>query len=278
METNVKLHERLKERNVLIAAHRGTNGGNIIQNTIGAYENALRHGADIIECDVIRTVDGQFFAFHNGQEKGVFGKDIDIRTLTAAQVRELRFLNSIQEQIQEGVNSLDDILEHFKGKCLIHIDRSWYFWNDIISYLKRHDMQDQIILKSHPDKTELEILEALAPEMMFLPIVRTEEQLKLAESYRINSIGAEVIFETDDHLFTTEEFIDKMHKQNKLLLVNAITLNDTIKLAGGHDDNTAILSSMEDGWGWLLDKKYDMIQTDWPLLFRNYINERMGGK
>ena len=36
------------KREVLIAAHRGTSGANIIQNTIGAYENALLHGACLL--------------------------------------------------------------------------------------------------------------------------------------------------------------------------------------------------------------------------------------
>ena len=211
MVNNPGLHKQLEERKVLLAAHRGTCGGNIIQNTIGAYENALLHGADIIEVDVVRTTDGKFFAFHNGQEKGVFGKPLDIRTLSSDQVRELRFINGIQEQIGEGVNSLDDILEHFKGRCLINIDRTWFFWNDIIAYLKRHNMQDQIILKSHPEEGELKLLEELARDMMFLPIVRTPEQIELVNRYHINTIGAEVIFETDDHLFASDEFIGKMH-------------------------------------------------------------------
>lgn len=110
--------------------------------------------------------------------------------------------------------------------------------------------------------------------MMFLPIVRTPEQIELVNRYHINTIGAEVIFETDDHLFASDEFIGKMHGAGKLLWVNALTLNDTTRLSGGHDDNTAILKSMEEGWGWLLDKKFDMIQTDWPLLLRNYIDQR----
>ena len=108
--------------------------------------------------------------------------------------------------------------------------------------------------------------------MMFLPIVRTPEQIELVNRYHINTIGAEVIFETDDHLFASDEFIGKMHGAGKLLWVNALTLNDTTRLSGGHDDNTAILKNMEEGW--LLDKKFDMIQTDWPLLLRNYIDQR----
>lgn len=274
MDKNTYLFDRLKKQKVLLAAHRGTCGGNIIQNTIGAYENALLHGADIIEVDVVKSTDGKFFAFHNGQEKGVFGEKLDIRTMSSEEIKKLHFLNGIQERISEGVNSLDDILEHFKGRCLINIDRSWFFWQDIVLYLKRHNMEEQIILKSHPEENELKLLEELAPEMMFLPIVRKREQLELTGKYHINTIGAEVIFEADDHEFASEEFIQKMHDAGKLLWVNALTLNDTTKLSGGHDDDTAILKNMEDGWGWLLDKKFDMIQTDWPLLLRNFINHR----
>ncbi|MCI9589700.1 MAG: hypothetical protein HFG42_03980 [Lachnospiraceae bacterium] len=127
---------------------------------------------------------------------------------------------------------------------------------------------------SKSEEGELKLLEELARDMMFLPIVRTLEQIELVNRYHINTIGAEVIFETDDHLFASDEFIGKMHGAGKLLWVNALTLNDTTRLSGGHDDNTAILKNMEEGWGWLLDKKFDMIQTDWPLLLRNYIDQR----
>ena len=262
------------KRNALIAAHRGTSGANIIQNTIGAYENALLHGADIIEVDVVQTTDGDFFTFHNGQEPGLVGIDRDIRTMSTAQVRELRFINGMQEKVSEQVNALDDVLEHFKGRCLINIDRSWFYWRDIIEVLNRHNMFEQIILKSHGSKEELEILEAEGPKLQYLPILRDSEKLNLVKQYHVNLYGAEVIFETENHEFASREYIDEMHRQNKKLWVNAITLNDTTKLTAGHDDNNAILKDMDEAWGWLLERGYDIIQTDWPLLLKNYMNKR----
>lgn len=274
MDIQTRFLQELKKKGILIAAHRGTSGGNIIQNTIGAYENALRHGADILEVDVIQTTDGGFFAFHNGQEPGLIETNQDIRTMSTKQVKALRFQNSMQEQIGEGVNSLDDILEHFKGRCLINIDRSWFYWEDVIRALIRHNMADQIIIKSHPKKEELAILQDSGSGLMYLPIAREKEMLELADRYRVNAIGAEVIFETEDHLFASDEFIEEMHKANKKLWVNSITLNDTTRLSAGHDDNSAILSDMDAAWGWLADKGYDMIQTDWPLLLRTYLNNK----
>lgn len=258
----------------LIAAHRGTSGANIIQNTIAAYENALLHGADIIEVDVIQTTDGEFFVFHNGQEPGLVGTERDIRTMSSREVEALNFYNGMQEKVSERVNRLDDVLEHFKGRCLINIDRSWFYWSDVIKTLKRHGMDDQIILKSHAGERELKILEDSGSGLMYLPIVREERELERAEAFRVNAIGAEVIFETEDHPFAGDDFIGEMHRRGKKLWVNAITLNDTTKLTAGHDDNTAILEDMDKGWGWLADKGYDMIQTDWPLLMKLYLERR----
>ncbi|WZU02303.1 hypothetical protein MGH68_04670 [Erysipelothrix sp. D19-032] len=55
MSENNYLKQMLQKHGVLIASHRGLNGGYIAQNTILAYKNALRHGAHILEIDVIEV-------------------------------------------------------------------------------------------------------------------------------------------------------------------------------------------------------------------------------
>ena len=50
-----------KDKKVLLAAHQGTFGGNICTNTISSGKNALLHGADIIEADVTRDLDGVLY-------------------------------------------------------------------------------------------------------------------------------------------------------------------------------------------------------------------------
>ncbi len=45
---------------MLIAVHRGTWGGNVIQNTVQAYRIALDMGGDIFECDAALSADGVF--------------------------------------------------------------------------------------------------------------------------------------------------------------------------------------------------------------------------
>ena len=46
------------------------------------------------------------------------------------------------------------------------------------------------------------------------------------------------------------------------------------QLAAGHSDDTAICTSEDEGWGWLMDRGYDIIQTDWTLPLKLYMDRR----
>lgn len=108
----------------------------------------------------------------------------------------------------------------FKGRnCLINVDRSWFYWRDVIRAINRHGMKDQIILKSHAAEEELEILAEEGPDIMYLPILRDPAVLDRVRRYKVNLYGAEVIFETEDHVFCSGEFIEGMHRDQKKLWV-----------------------------------------------------------
>jgi glycerophosphoryl diester phosphodiesterase len=85
----------------LIAGHQGTCGGYIVPNTIPAFENALKHGCDIIEVDAVMSTDGDFFAFHNGKEKVILGVDKDIRTMSTQVIASFRCFNTSGTQINQ---------------------------------------------------------------------------------------------------------------------------------------------------------------------------------
>ena len=93
---NQPLRDQVGKKGFLIAAHRGTCGGNVVQNTCLAYENALLHGADMIEVDAAMTKDGVFFAFHNGEEPLELGVEQDIRTMTSVYVEQMETLNCLR--------------------------------------------------------------------------------------------------------------------------------------------------------------------------------------
>lgn len=261
----------------LIVAHRGVAGGNIPCNTMAAYHIALLQGADMLETDITRTADGQLVILHPGMEKHHLGFDGDITKMTWDEVKKLRYVNGDNTPTDVPLSTLDELLEEFKGKCYINIDKFWSNPVEIYKTVKRHEMLDQIVVKSAITEDVLNTIEEVSPELAFMPIVKEEHpQHELLKQRNINYMGVEVLFTKDDSPLASEEFIEKMHRDHVLVWVNSIVYNYKDVLAGGHSDDTAFTVSREYGWGWLGQRKFDLIQTDWPGMLIDYLKESGG--
>ena len=275
---NQSIRELVDKNRILIAAHRGTCGGNVVQNTCLAYKNALLHGADMIEVDASMTTDKVFYAFHHGEEPLELGIDRDIRTMSSEEVEKLFTLNSLRQVCGQKLEHLEDVLEHFRGKCLINIDRSWFYWKEIIDLLDRMDMKDQILLKSGVEEELLKELEESGTGIMYMPIMKSPEEWDIIQKYDINVAAAELIFTDLDSEFLSPEFMGRLKKAGIAPWVNAITLNDEIILSGLLDDNNAIKIGFDETWGKLIDLGFEIIQTDWPALLKGYISNKSNEK
>lgn len=256
----------------VIVAHRGAAGGNIPCNTLPAYEAALLQGADMLETDVSCTADGQLVIFHPGMEREHLGVDGRIEQMSWAEVSKLRYLNGDRTPTELGLMTFEELLKRFKGRCYINVDKFWNNPEAIYRAIKEQDMIDQVLVKSELSDRVLDVLEQVAPELPFMPIVREEhprhEELM---GRNINYVGAEVLFSGDDSVLASPTFIDRMHRDGKLVWVNSIVYNYKAVLAGGHSDDSALTVSREHGWGWLGERGFDLIQTDWPMMLIDYL-------
>ncbi len=256
------IRETARER-IILCAHRGIFGGNIPCNTIASFDFAIAEGADMVELDVTKSADGELFIFHPGMERRQFCEDVRIPKMTAAQVRELRLCNVDGTRTELGVNTLDEVLEHLKGRCYINVDKFGDNPAEIIECVKRHDMKDQIILKCSPRKEQLDVVETYAPDIQFLPVIsKTGDTHEMLKSRNINYIGTELLFKTEEDDTASEAYRELLRKDGKLCWVNAIVYDYRAVLSAGHSDDAAILGDPEFGWGWCADR-FDIIQTDW---------------
>ena len=127
----------LAKKKIIVVAHRGSFGGNIPGNTIPAYNAALLQGADMIEIDVDMSRDGELFIFHPGMERAFLGTEKRLPDLFADEIRELRYLNYDDTPTQFKLNTLDEVLEEFKGKCFINVDKFWGHPVEIYKMIKQ---------------------------------------------------------------------------------------------------------------------------------------------
>ncbi len=268
---NFDLREKAKE-NIIVVAHRGASGGNIPCNTMAAYEIALMQGADMLEIDVDCTRDGELIIFHPGMEKPHLGTRLSLEKLSYNSVKKMRYRNVDETPTQFGVSKLDDFLEQFKDRCFINVDKFWGNPEKIYNAIKRHGMTEQMLVKSSMSPKVIRVLEEIAPELPFMPIVRERHPSHESLLKRdVNYVGVEVLFQKDNSELASDEFISCMHRDNTLVWVNSIIYDYKEQLAGEHSDDTALTVSRDFGWGWLADCGFDFIQTDWPMMLIDYL-------
>lgn len=261
------------QKKLLLVAHRGAWGGNIPCNTIPSYESALREGADMLEVDLNRTADGKLVIFHPMMEGPLLGFSGRIGEYDWDFVKQLRYINIDSVPTQYGICTFDEVLERFKDRCYINVDKFWTYPKEITDAIRAYGMQEQMIVKSSLKPELLDIVEQYCSDMQFMPIIKSEEELEQLKGRRIRLVGYEVLFKDDTSPLASREFIDKCHARGELVWCNSIVYNYKSELAGGHSDDRAAEGDPEGSWGWIADQGFDLIQTDWMLSCRLFLEQ-----
>ena len=280
-QINTPLSQKLAQKKCLIAAHRGSWGGNIAQNTVGAYKAALQMGADIVETDVNATTDGVLYSFHDGNEQRVFGVEKSIRQMDSKEVESYHPINTCNELTAARINRLTEVLDFLSHGELLNIDRAWNIIPQLLEVLDRYpNAKYQVVIKAPlKAKAAYEYLNAHPVKYMFMPICYSFEDVEAALSYPdLNVVGCEIIaFDEQMGLFS-DESIQRIHDRNLFVWVNAVTLGDVgvRPLYAKLDDDVSVLEDPSLGWGKLFEKKIDVMQTDWPALLYQYRRKILG--
>ncbi len=267
------LVQSVRQRKVLLAAHRGVNGGNIPCNSLACYKIALNQGADIIEMDVHNSRDGELFMLHPYMEpvhmklpEGQWIVDMD-----SAEVRGLPLANQDWVPTQYNIATFDETLDMLNGKCYLNIDKFWQNPRKISEAIRARGMQDQVIVKSAWNDEVLSILEEYAADMQFLLITRKAEEISSIRKRKLRFAGVEMLWTEDTDPMLA--MIDSLHEDGKVVWGNSIVYNYKDILSGVHTDDTALLDDPGLGWGWFCRNGFDIIQTDWLLACDDYLKK-----
>ncbi|WP_114855382.1 glycerophosphodiester phosphodiesterase family protein [Brachybacterium sp. YJGR34] len=255
----------------LVIAHRGTSLGSAPDNTVHAAIGAVRSGADVVELDVLASADGVPYLFHHGYEAKHFGRELDLRSMPAAEIDELRFLWQ-GGVTRSGPDRLADLLEALPDVWL-NIDRSWGLWPGLLDVLAPH--ADRVLLKSPPLVEPLAALADHPVPFLYFPIVRTPEQLAEVEAIDgLHLIGAELLAAEPTDPFADPARVAEVAARHPLVLLNALNLENGARLHLEHSDDVSLREGGDAGWGHLVDVGATAIQTDWPHLLRGYLADR----
>ena len=200
--------------------------------------------------------------------------------MKAEDIKKLRFVNIGGGYTSETVQTLDSAFEHLKGRCYINVDKFADNPCEIMKKIKRHGMEEQIIVKSDPIESVLQKVEAFAPEIQYLAIINKDydpyQTHKDLMKRSLRYVGLEIVFRDDASPLAQDDFFDTVRSDHKLLWGNAILFDSRYLLAGQHSDDTALKGDPDNGWGWFIDKGFDIIQTDWTRELNLYLDSKKG--
>ena len=255
----------------LLAAHRGICGANIPCNSLAAYGIALKSGADIVEIDVSVSKDGQYFAFHPGMEKTFLKSRKFIKDMKADEVKSLRLYNQDGVVTHYPVPTLSEALSFLKDKAYINVDKFWMDVKGISDQIRKAGVEKQVIVKTNSDEKSLREVEKYASDFMYIPMVCSRDTVTQQLLGKVNYVGAEILFSSEQDEVISDEYIASMHEKKLLVWANSIVYNEKAVISAGHTDDIAMTVSQDDGWGWLVDKGVDIIQTDWLSYLQAYL-------
>jgi glycerophosphoryl diester phosphodiesterase len=157
----------------LVIAHRG-GARESTENTIGAFQRAVKIGADGIETDTRLTRDGVIVIYHDEYFGRVEGLPRDARTrlisdMTYAELSRQTLMPVGEDKGGRRVPTLDELLSSVKSALLnIELKRGARFSELVdktIASLKSFSELDRIVLESPDLKTAEKLRAALGPRL-----------------------------------------------------------------------------------------------------------------
>ncbi|MCR5580178.1 MAG: glycerophosphodiester phosphodiesterase [Pseudobutyrivibrio sp.] len=135
-------------------AHRGASGY-LPENTIPAFEQAIKMGADGIELDIHKTKDGQLVVIHDEQiDRTSDGKGY-VKDYTLEELRKYNYNATHPECKHADIPTMREVFELIKPTDLtinIELKTGIIFYEgieeDIIALTKEFDMEDRVIYSS----------------------------------------------------------------------------------------------------------------------------------
>jgi glycerophosphoryl diester phosphodiesterase len=135
-------------RHVVAISHRGEHLHHP-ENTMPAFQEAVRLGADFIEVDVRTTSDGKLVLSHDNTVDRCTNGHGEVSKMTFAEIRALDAgAKAGAEFAGTQVPTFDEVLDYARGKIGIYVDVKSVTAKDLVEHIVEHGMADHVVIYS----------------------------------------------------------------------------------------------------------------------------------
>ncbi|WP_195574220.1 glycerophosphodiester phosphodiesterase [Paenibacillus sp. 1001270B_150601_E10] len=134
----------------VIMAHRGDIRSGV-ENTMEAFEGAIRAEADLIELDLLQTKDGKLAVIHDTNLKRLAGRNVNVYDLT---LEELQKIPLSENGFIGHVPSFEEVLQVLQGRIKLNVELKIHGQEDsnyvktFVDTVRRYQAEQDIIVQS----------------------------------------------------------------------------------------------------------------------------------
>lgn len=252
---------------VLVASHLGA-WRNSSENSLQSITDAITLGVQITELDIWKTKDGQLVVMHDADVSRMTNGTGAISSLTLAQVTALQL-----KQLRGGasaalttahVPSFNQALDVAKDKILINADKAWALREQVYQAAAAKGMQRQIVFKSSAPVAEVNAFLTAHPDALYCHVINDGNSGD-AHAFVREPDCYEVIYDNNNDPQIQPAYIAG------LKAVSRVWMNTLWKGLAGSFTDEASLRDVNLGWGGVVAKGANIIQTDTPAPLRHWI-------
>lgn len=264
------LRSRTSTDYIWVAAHRA-DCLYAPENSIEALQHALFFGADIIETDVRLTKDGQLVIMHDYTVDRMTNGSGTISEMTLEEIKKLNLKTNWGGQTNQKVPTLEEFIDLSKGKVCLYLDKASYdipgnepgaLVKTILKVLKKKGvLEETVFVLDWPYEKARRIFGRDLDKVIYCPVI--EDKIDNLEDYVQEYITKlhPIAFQ-----FRMKSLDSKTYRLLPLVLESgskafiAATWDDH---TAGHSDNASIFIRPSEGWGWLIEHGFNIIETNY---------------
>lgn len=263
---------------IFVAAHRA-DWKYAPENSLQALRNAIFFGADIIETDVRQTRDGHFVMMHDATVDRMTNGTGLISEMSLEEIRRLRLKTNWGQSTQMSVATLDEYVEEAKGRVNLYLDKAGIDLpgaeegatvRSLLQVLRRYDtLQETVFVLDWPYEKARRIFGAALDSVIYCPVIedRIPNLVAYVEEYieRLHPVAFQ--FRMSSLETQAYRMLPRVLESGSRAFVAATWPHHT----AGHDDNISIFQHPSEGWGWLIERGFTILETNFPKDFIQYL-------
>lgn len=268
LENKESIDKVTNDDKIIVIAHRG-DWRHAPENSLQAIQNCIDMGIDMVEIDVRMTKDSVLVLMHDETiDRTTTGKGRLIEwSYDSLQMLYLR--NGANHPTHHKIPTLMETMQLVKGHIMVNLDKCYPYFNQVYKILKATETTEQAVMKGRIPYSQVQMaFGAFLDEVKFMPIISLDdpEAGKLIDEYvsQMDPYAIEFIFASDTSSLI-KQFAD-FREKNINVWVNALWES----LNAGYEDDMAVINP-DSIYGWYIDNRINMIQTDRPAFLLKYL-------